>query len=260
VAPRGGDDPVVVVLSDGPSNSAFYEHRTLAAGLGLPLVRLEDLHPVPDGIAVGRDERVDVVYRRTDEDRVTDERGRPTPVARTLLAACHRGELTCANGFGSGIADDKLVHAYVEDMIRFYLGEEPRLRSVPTHDLGSPRVRDRALARLGELVVKPRAGSGGDGVFVGPRASAAEREAVARAVAARPYAFIAQETVCLSRHPTVIDGRLEPRHVDLRMFAFAAGEDVRVMPGGLTRVALEAGSLVVNSSREGGGKDTWVLG
>ncbi len=214
------------------------------------------------GIAVrrdGRDTCVDVVYRRTDEDRVTDEHGRTTPVARGLLAACRRGALTCANGFGSGIADDKLVHAYVEAMIRFYLGEAPRLRSVPTHDLGMPRIRDRALARLGELVVKPRAGSGGEGVFVGPRASASEREAVARALASRPYAFVAQETICLSRHPTVIGERLEPRHVDLRVFAFAAGDDVRVMPGGLTRVALEAGSLVVNSSREGGGKDTWVL-
>ena len=262
-APLGREDPAVVVLSDGPSNVAWYEHRTLAERLDVPIVALEDLEARADGTVAaridGRTRRVDVVYRRTDEDRVTDEAGRVTPVARALLAACHRGTLTCVNAFGTGVADDKLTHAYVEAMVRFYLGEEPRIRSVPTYDLGDERVRERILARIDEVVVKPRAASGGHGVVLGPLATEHERRAVAGAIREAPHEYIAQEMIRFSRHPTVVGDALELRHVDLRAMVFVAGDAVTALPGGLTRVALEEGELVVNSSQDGGGKDTWVL-
>jgi uncharacterized circularly permuted ATP-grasp superfamily protein len=164
------------------------------------------------------------------------------------------------NAYGTGIADDKVAHAYVEDMVRFYLDQEPILRSVDTYDLGDAAVRADALERVDELVVKPRGGYGGRGVVVGPRAPAADRERASRAVRDDPEGHVAQETVWFSRHPTVVDGRLEPRHVDLRAFVFLAGERATALPGGLTRVALEEGALVVNSSQNGGAKDTWVLG
>jgi carboxylate-amine ligase len=204
-------------------------------------------------------EQVDVVYRRTDEDRLADEHGRPTPLADVLLEPMRRGNVACFNAFGSGLGDDKLVHAYAEDMVRFYLGEEPVLGSVPTYDLGDPEQLERALDRLGELVVKPRTGYGGFGVVVVPHASREDREEVERLIRAAPNRYIAQETIALSRHPTVCESRLEPRHVDLRPFVVTTGDHVSVIPGGLTRVAFSAGALVVNSSQNGGGKDTWVL-
>jgi len=158
------------------------------------------------------------------------------------------------------VADDKLVHAYVEDLVRFYLGEEPLVRSVPSYDLAQPACLEEVLDRLGEMVVKPRNGYGGAGVFVGPIAPAAERDRVAALVRERPVDWIAQETVFFSRHPTVVDGRIVPRHVDLRAFVTFDGETAEAIPGGLTRVAYDEGELVVNSSQGGGGKDTWVLG
>jgi uncharacterized circularly permuted ATP-grasp superfamily protein len=202
---------------------------------------------------------VDVLYRRTDEDRLQGDDGRQTALAEALLGPLRRGTLACFNAFGAGLADDKLVHAYVEDMIRFYLGEEPAIGSVPTYDLGDPDVRADALARLDELVVKPRSGFGGNGVVIVPHATRDDRDRIERAIQFDPKRFIAQEMVALSRHPTVCGGRLEPRHVDLRPFVVTAGDDVSVIPGGLTRVAFGAGALVVNSSQNGGGKDTWVL-
>lgn len=262
-APDGRGDPATILLSDGPTNTAWYEHVELARELDIPIalpaqieqsggrlrVRLED----------GRARPVDVVYRRTDEDRLHDEGGKPTWVAEALLEPLRRGTLGVVNGFGAGVADDKLTHAYVEDMVRFYLAEEPRIKSVPTYDLDSEPVRARARRRLDELVVKPRSASGGLGVVVGSQAEPGELRRVRRLIAKSPESFVAQEIVPLSRCPTVCDGRLEPRHVDLRAFAITTAERTRIVPGGLTRVALERGSLVVNSSRRGGGKDTWVL-
>jgi carboxylate-amine ligase len=202
---------------------------------------------------------VDVVYRRTDEDRLTDEHGRLTMVGAALFEPLRAGTLTCVNGFGTGVADDKLVHAYVDEMIRFYLGEDPLLASVHTYDLDDPDLLAEVLDRLDELVIKPRAGHGGHGVVVGPHAKVADLRDVAHAVRRDPHDYVAQDTIMLSRHPTVIDGRLEPRHVDLRPFVFLTPAGASVVPGGLTRVALDRGALVVNSSQRGGGKDTWVL-
>ena len=263
-APEGVDDPYVVLLSDGPHNTAWYDHRTLAEGAGIRLV-------VPDDLAVrdgrlrvttedGKTRPVDVVYRRTDEDRLRDEAGRPTWVADALLAPLQAGHLSVVNPFGAGVADDKLAHAYVEQMISFYLGEKPILNSVPTYDLGDPDVLAELLPRLDELVVKPRGGYGGEGVVVAPHATAEDRAALRARVLDRPDAYVAQELVLLSTHPTVRDGTLQPRHVDLRPYVIGAGDAATTVPGGLTRVAFGAGALVVNSSQDGGGKDTWVLG
>jgi uncharacterized circularly permuted ATP-grasp superfamily protein len=261
-APDGVDDPFVVQVSDGPGNSAWYEHRRISERLRMPLVRPGDLE-VRNGALVldvgGETRRVDVVYRRTNEERLVDDDGRPTAVGAAVLEPLRRGLLGCANAFGAGVADDKLAHAYVESMIAFYLDEEPLLRSVPTLDLADAAVRGEALGRIDEMVIKPRSESGGQGVLVGPHAAANDRERVRRAVAEDPEAFVAQETVWLSRHPTIVDGRLEPRHVDLRAFVFVTADGPVALPGGLTRVALDEGALVVNSSQNGGAKDTWVL-
>lgn len=251
-APAHVDDPQVVVLSDGPANTAWYEHVTIAGVLGVPLVTPEDIE-VRDGRVHARGAAVDVIYRRTNADRVDD------PIGQVLLEPQRSGAVTCANAFGTGVADDKLTHAYVEDMVRFYLGEEPLIRSVPSYDLGIPSVREQVLSRIDEVVVKPRAESGGQGVFVGPHATASDRERMVREVMQAPEEFIAQDTIALSLHPTLSDGELAARHVDLRAFVFVTADGPVVMPGGLTRVALDPGSLVVNSSQNGGGKDTWVL-
>ncbi len=261
-APGGGRDPVVVLLSDGEENPAWYEHRELARLLELPLLTAEDL-TIRSGrleARIGdRSRPVDVVYRRSDEDSLRDEHDRPTWLAELLLEPVRRGTLAVVNPFGGGLADDKLVHAYVEEMIRFYLGEEPLIESVPTYDLGDPEVCERVMPRLAELVVKPRAGLGGEDVVVGPQSERGESQRIERSVRLDPGDWIAQEVVTLSTHPTVVDGRLEPRHVDLRPFVIGGGRDAAVAPGALTRVALPEGELVVNSSQGGGGKDTWVL-
>ena len=263
-APPGVASPFAVLLTDGPGNAAAWEHRALAEGLGLPLVHLDELELRGTRLyarrPAGHARPVDVVYRRTDEDRVHDGAGALTPVAARLLPAWRAGTLGLVNGFGAGVADDKVAHAYVEEMVRFYLDEEPLLPSVGTYDLGDDRVRADARARLDELVVKPRGGYGGSGVIVGARAEPDERERAARALRARPEDHVAQDTVWFSRHPTVVEGELQPRHVDLRPFAYRTGHTVTVVPGGLTRVAFEPGEMVVNSTRGGGAKDTWVLG
>jgi uncharacterized circularly permuted ATP-grasp superfamily protein len=260
--PEAGERPSVVVLTDGPANSAYYEHGAIARQLGLALVRLSDLSVRGKRLYAATDDgtvAVDVVYRRTDEDRLFDAAGAPTTLGEILLVPLQAQTLACVNAFGTGVADDKLVHSYVEEMVRFYLDEQPLLSSVPTHDLSQPGVLAMALERIDELVVKPRSGHGGVGVVVGPHADREALAAVSRELAAAPEQFIVQETVELSRQPTVCGDELEPRHVDLRPFTFAIGERVEVFPGGLTRVALERGSLVVNSSQRGGAKDTWVL-
>jgi uncharacterized circularly permuted ATP-grasp superfamily protein len=263
-APEGsGGEPSVVVLSDGPGGGAHWEHAAVASALGVPLVEPGDLIRRGDRVEArlddGRRRAVDVVYRRNGADRLHDERGALTPAAEALLEPWRAGRLGLVNGFGTGVADDKLVHGCVHDLIRLYLGEEPLGGAVPTFDLGDPDARAAVLADLRGHVVKPRYGHGGAGVVVCAHADDATLDALRAELDADPARFVAQPVVALSSHPTVIDGRLEPRHVDLRPFVFAAGVNIRSLPGGLTRVAWDAGALVVNSSQNGGAKDTWVL-
>jgi uncharacterized circularly permuted ATP-grasp superfamily protein len=254
-APEGaGSPPHLVVLTDGPENSAYWEHRRIAERLGASLAVPADLEVAGDRLRL-RGLDVDVVYRRTNEHHFA------SLIGDLLGGPLRAGTLGVVNAFGTAVADDKLTHAYVEDMIRLYLGEEPALRSVRTYDLGRPDRLEEAIDRLGELVVKPRAGYGGIGVLIGPHAERSDIERVREAVLADPGAFVAQEVVLLSRHPTVVDGRIVPRHVDLRPFIFLGpGGEARVLPGGLTRVAFDEDALVVNSSQNGGVKDTWVVG
>jgi uncharacterized circularly permuted ATP-grasp superfamily protein len=247
------DQPYLVVLTDDPDNPAHWEHAYAAALLGVPLVRPGDLRLVGDRIRHG-EHAVDAVYRRSNADLLD------TDVGRLLGPAARAGTLGVVNAFGCGVGDDKLAHAYVEDMVRFYLGEEPRLRSVETLDLGRPEVLERALDTFADLVVKPRDGHGGFGVVVCPHADRADVEKVRKEVRNSPDEWVAQPFMELSRHPTLIDGALVPRHVDLRPYVFMHGPgDPRVLPGGLTRFAREEGAMVVNSTQNGGFKDTWVL-
>jgi uncharacterized circularly permuted ATP-grasp superfamily protein len=254
-----GDGPQAVVLSDGPHSGAYWEHRWVATHLDAPLAGAHELEQDdrqlwlrPPGARTRR--RIDVVYNRTSSDRLD------SPLGQLLLEPLRAGTLGMVNVFGTGVADDKLTHAYVEDIVRFYLGEEPKIRSVPTLDLGRPEVLDEALDRFDELVIKPRRGYGGIGVVICRDADRGQLEAARRAVRAHPTGYIAQQLVCLSTHPTVVDGRLARRHVDLRPYVFLGADDAtRVMPGGITRVALQEGELIVNASQNGGAKDTWVL-
>ncbi len=255
----GHHAPVAVLVTDGEHNSAYWEHRWLARALGLALVTPRDLTLRGDrllaAIGDGAPVPVDVIYRRTDADRLDSELG------RLLIGPLRAGTLGLANQYGTGVADDKLTHAYVEDMIRYYVGEEPVLPSVPTYDLAQPSQLERALDIFDTLVVKPRMGHGGVGVLIAPHAERTEVERTRAAVIANPSDWIAQRLVMLSTHPTVVDGgRLAPRHIDLRPFVFMGeGAVPRVLPGGLTRVARTEGALIVNSSQNGGAKDTWVL-
>jgi uncharacterized circularly permuted ATP-grasp superfamily protein len=256
----GNEEGLRVLLSDGPGNSAWYEQQLLAEMLGVPLVTIGQLRRRGDRLnMVLGGQPVHVVYRRTDEERIRLPDGSLTHIGELLLEPLRAGRVRLVNRFGTGVADDKLVCPYVEAMIEFYLGERPRLRTVETFDLGQREIRERALERLRELVVKPRDGHGGVGVLIGPHASPQELAGAEAAIRADPERWLAQELVTLSTHPTVIDGVLEPRHIDLRPFAFYDGRRVELLPGGLTRVAYERGSLVVNSSRQGGGKDTRIL-
>jgi uncharacterized circularly permuted ATP-grasp superfamily protein len=251
-----------VLLTDGENNSAYYEHQTLARLLGVPLVLAEMLERGGDELFLrvdGTRVRVDVVYRRTDADRISTPEGGIEPLAELLLEPWRRGRLSVVNAFGTGVADDKRIHGHVEDMIRFYLGEEPLLRSVATMDLSDRGVLTDALGRLDELVIKPRDGHGGHGVVIGPLASQRELRRVRADVREDPGAYVTQEFVTLSEHPTVCDGELAPRHVDLRPFVLNVDGEMEVVLGGLSRVALDEGSVVVNSSQNGGAKDTWIL-
>jgi uncharacterized circularly permuted ATP-grasp superfamily protein len=261
--PAAGDDPTVVVLTPGIFNAAYFEHAFLARQMGVELVEGRDLvvdeHVVSMRTTRGL-QRVDVIYRRIDDSyldpvvfRADSSLGVPG-----LLAAARGGNVTIANAVGNGVADDKAVYAFVPDLIRYYLGAEPLLPNVKTYVLWDPDQRAAVLDRLDQLVVKPVAESGGYGMCIGPAASDAELAAVARRIQSDPRGYIAQEVVALSRHPTLVGDRLEGRHIDLRPFVLV-GEGVTVIPGGLTRVALRRGSLVVNSSQGGGSKDTWVL-
>jgi uncharacterized circularly permuted ATP-grasp superfamily protein len=260
--PSAGPEPQLLLLTDGPGNNAYYEHARLAEAIGAPIATLEQLHTDGERLllraADSEPRQIDVVYRRTDMDRIRDENGTMTSIAQTLVPAWLAGNLGLVNAFGNGVADDKLVHAHVEDFVRFYLGEEPLVRSVPTTALDSPQSGADAVERLHELVVKPRHGHGGTGVTIGSQADEATLREARAELERHPERYIVQPIVPLSRHPTVIDGRLVPRHVDLRPFAFYADE-VQLAPGGLSRVSFDEGEMIVNSSRNGGGKDTWVL-
>jgi uncharacterized circularly permuted ATP-grasp superfamily protein len=230
----------------------------------VPLVTRRDLRARGDRLwARPQGERrarpVNVVYRRTGESRLTQPDGALTPLAEVLLGPLRAGHATCANAFGAGVADDKLVHAYVDDMVRHYLGEEPLIRGVRTYDVTPPDTRARVLSRIGELVVKPRGGFGGHGVVVCAHATDSDRRRAAALVRDAPTQCVAQETVVLSCHPTIVGERLVPRHVDLRPFVISVPGQDAVVCAGLTRVALAKGALVVNSSQRGGAKDTWVL-
>ena len=250
---RAGEGGHLVVLTEGQENGAYWEHAWAAEQLGVPVVTPEELRRDGDRLLHG-DRQVDVIYRRTDADTLH------TAVGGLLAPAIRAGTVSVVNAFGVGVGDDKLTHAYVEDMIRFYLGEEPLVRSVQTLDFARRDHLEEALDRFEELVIKPRAGSGGRGVTVCPLTERAEVEALREEVRADPEQWVAQPVVELSTHATLIDGELAPRHVDLRPFVFMHGPDrPRVMPGGLTRYAVEEGAMVVNSTQNGGFKDTWVL-
>ncbi len=264
VAPSAaGEHPTAVVLTPGVYNAAYFEHAFLARQMGIELVEGRDL-VVDEHVVYMRTthglRRVDVIYRRIDDDFLDPVVFRPDSALGVpgLLSAARAGNVTIANAVGNGVADDKAVYAFVPDIIRYFLGEEPILPNVETYLLWDPDQRTAVLSRLDELVVKPVGASGGYGMLIGPHASDEELARFRDRVEADPRGYIAQEAVSLSRHPTLVGGSLEGRHVDLRPFAIA-GETVEVVPGGLTRVALRKGSLVVNSSQGGGSKDTWVL-
>jgi uncharacterized circularly permuted ATP-grasp superfamily protein len=259
--PEGADDGAAVLLSDGPGNTAWWEHERLAELMGVPLVQPQGLRLRGDRLEL-RDggEPVSAIYRRTDDATLRDEHGTLSALGELLLPAIRAGTVGVMNGFDTGAADDKAVYPYVSDLIRYFCGEEPLISDLPVHDLTDERTRRDALDRADELVFKPRDGQGGHGVVLGPWADAADLRRVVDAARRDPAEWIAQDAVVLSTHPTVIEGQLRPRHVDLRPFALADGAGGwKLLPGALTRVALEEGEMVVNSSRGGGSKDTWVL-
>jgi uncharacterized circularly permuted ATP-grasp superfamily protein len=264
VAPGGrGGEPVVVVLTPGEHNSAWYEHAFLADEMGAELVEGVDLFVDDAKVFMRTTEgprRVDVIYRRIDEDFLDPLCFRRDSLLGVpgLFGAYCRGNVALANAIGTGIADDKGIYAFVPEMIRFYLGEEPLLENVPTHRCSDPDALRYVLEHLPELVVKETRGSGGSGMLIGPAATRSELAAFAARLRARPDQYVAQPTLALSTCPTFVESGIAPRHVDLRPFALL-GREVRVIPGGLTRVALREGSLVVNSSQGGGTKDTWVV-
>jgi uncharacterized circularly permuted ATP-grasp superfamily protein len=264
VAPIGVTDPTVVLLTPGAYNSAYFEHAFLAQQMGIELVEGQDLF-VRDAVLYMRTtrgpERVDVVYRRLDDDFLDPLSFRPDSTLGVpgLLTAYRAGHVTIANAIGTGIADDKSIYPYVPDMVRFYLDEEPLLANVPTWVLRRDAEREYVLANLEELVVKEVHGAGGYGMLIGPAATRAQLDDFRDRIRSHPERYIAQPTLALSTSPTMVAQGLAPRHIDLRPFVLS-GREVTVVPGGLTRVALTAGSLIVNSSQGGGTKDTWVLG
>ena len=263
LAPEGREDPCIALLTPGVYNSAFYEHMFLAGELGAELVEGRDLL-VNEGFVYMRTttglRRVDVIYRRVDDDFLDPLVFRPDSLLGVpgLLHAYKRGNVALVNAPGTGVADDKSVYAYVPDMIRYYLSAEPLLANVETHLCRRPEGLEYTLDNLERLVVKRVGESGGYGMLVGPHATPQEREEYAKQVRADPADFISQPTLALSRAPCLIEGRFEPRHVDLRPFVLH-GRETRIVPGAFCRVALRRGSLVVNSSQGGGGKDLWIL-
>lgn len=263
-APQGVDDPTVVVLTPGVYNSAYFEHALLARTMGVELVEGRDLECRRGKVYMRTTrgmQQVHVVYRRLDDDFIDPVHFRPDSQLGIpgIVNAIRAGGVSVCNALGNGVGDDKLVYTYVPDLVRYYLGQEPVLDNVDTWRLAEPEARAEVLDRLDELVIKPVDGSGGRGIVMGPMASRAELDAVRARVLADPRGWIAQPLVHLSTSPTLVGDRIVPRHVDLRPFAVHDGTDVWVLPGGLTRVALPEGEMIVNSSRGGGSKDTWVL-
>lgn len=263
-APPGATAPRIVVLTPGVHNSAYFEHALLARLMGVDLAEGRDLICRDDVLylrTTAGEERVDVVFRRIDDDFIDPVQFRPDSVLGVagLLHAARAGNVTIANAVGNGVADDKLTYTYVPDLVRYYLGAEPLLDNVETYRLEDPDACRFVLDRIDQMVVKPVDGSGGYGLVFGPTATDEELALAVADIVADPRGWVAQPVVQLSTAPTLIDRRLQPRHVDLRPFAINDGERVWVLPGGLTRVALPEGSLVVNSSQGGGSKDTWVL-
>nr|WP_249729691.1 circularly permuted type 2 ATP-grasp protein [Chelatococcus sp. YT9] len=265
VAPSSaGRDPTVVLLTPGQFNSAFYEHSFLADKLGVELVEGSDLFVTDDVVYMRTTDgpkRVDVIYRRIDDDFLDPLVFRPDSILGVpgLMSAYEAGNVTLANAVGTGVADDKAIYSYMPEIIRFFLGEEPILGNVPTWRCREKEALSYVLDHLGELVVKEVNGSGGYGMLVGPHASMKELELFRRKLKHAPDNFIAQPTLALSTCPTFVASGVAPRHIDLRPFVLTGTNGVRIVPGGLTRVALKEGSLVVNSSQGGGTKDTWVL-
>lgn len=264
-APSGVDDPTVVVLTPGVYNSAYFEHTLLARLMGVELVEGRDLFCSGGRVfmrTTSGPERVDVIYRRVDDEFLDPLQFRADSMLGTpgLMLAARLGAVTIANAVGNGVADDKLVYTYLPELTRYYLGEDPIIPNVDTWRLEEPDALAEVLDRLDELVVKPVDGSGGKGLVVGPAASRSELDQLRKRLIADPRGWIAQPVVQLSTIPTLVDDGLRPRHADLRPFAVNDGRDVWVLPGGLTRVALPEGQLVVNSSQGGGSKDTWVVG
>ena len=262
-SPATTAEPTVVVLTPGMYNSAYFEHAFLAQQMGVELVEGQDLF-VKDKFVYMRTtrgpQRVDVIYRRVDDDFLDPQVFRPTSTlgCAGLMDAYKAGHVAICNAVGTGVADDKSIYPYVPDMIKFYLDEEPILKNVPTFQCRKPDDLKYTLANLKDLVVKEVHGAGGYGMLVGPAASQAEIERFRAALLANPEGYIAQPTLSLSSCPTFVDSGIAPRHIDLRPFVLS-GRTVQMVPGGLTRVALKEGSLVVNSSQGGGTKDTWIL-
>jgi uncharacterized circularly permuted ATP-grasp superfamily protein len=263
IAPASADAPRVVLLTPGIYNSAYFEHSFLAQQMGVQLVEGRDL-VVHDGDVFMRTtkglERVDVIYRRIDDDFLDPEEFRPDSLLGVpgLVAAYRAGRVALANAPGNGVADDKVIYAYVPDMIRYYEGTDPILPNVPTYLCWRDSDRKYVLEHLDQLVVKSANESGGYGMLVGPHSTRTQQEEFAAKIVDNPRNFIAQPTLALSRVPTIVDDHFEGRHVDLRPYVLC-GKEIYVVPGGLTRVAMTKGSLVVNSSQGGGSKDTWVL-
>ena len=263
IAPGGANDPQIVLLSPGFYNSAYFEHVFLARELGVPLVEGRDLLVEDDRVYMKTTAglvQVDVIYRRINDDFLDPEVFREDSMLGVpgLMRAYRKGRVALANAIGTGVADDKAVYAYMPRIIRYYLGEEPIIANVETNICREDEGLKYTLDHLDELVIKPVGESGGYGITVGPRATKAELQACRKRLLAAPETYISQPMVQLSVSPTLVRGGIEPRHVDLRPFA-VTGKDTWVLPGGLTRVALKQGSIVVNSSQGGGSKDTWVL-
>jgi uncharacterized circularly permuted ATP-grasp superfamily protein len=263
VAPMGVNDPTVVVMTPGMYNSAYFEHAFLAQQMGVELVEGKDLF-VSDNTVFMRTtrgpKRVDVIYRRLDDDFLDPLAFRPDSSLGVpgLLSVYRAGRVTLANAIGTGVADDKSIYPFVPDMIRFYLSEEPVLNNVPTYQCRKKEDLQYTLANLPELVVKEVHGAGGYGMLVGPASTRQQIEDFRQRLLARPDGYIAQPTLALSACPTYVENGIAPRHIDLRPFVLS-GKTISMVPGGLTRVALQEGSLVVNSSQGGGTKDTWIL-
>ena len=264
-APPGVSDPTVVVLTPGIYNSAYFEHSYLAQQMGVELVESSDLVVSKSRHLFMRTtkglRRVDVIYRRIDDDYLDPKYFRHDSMLGIsgLMDVYRAGHVTLANAPGTGVADDKALYAYVPQIIKYYLGEDPILPNVPTYVCWDKKKRDHVLANLESLVVKPTNESGGYGILMGPQASQEERDACAKRIQENPRNYIAQPMLNLSTVPTIVENSLEARHVDLRPFVLLSGDEIYVLPGGLTRVALRKGCMVVNSSQGGGSKDTWVL-